>query len=192
MSERGKQHSGVCDGFGPHFSCQACYEASRSRADSEFGPVSEAELDGAKVSRPDGGWPIWVDKARAAKRVGVTTNSLAHRLAELVQRGGTSRKAAFEKVRGFQEAVERDATAVDRDRLLAWIHESPRRPAAAAFTEGMERQIAYWIEVATPKGPTEGPTWRAMRGAEWGIAVLLAEVDRLRAQADILERTKNE
>lgn len=40
------------------------------------------------------------------------------------------------------------ATELDTSRVLAWMRETPRRPANTAFTDGPERQCAYLIEMA--------------------------------------------
>lgn len=36
----------------------------------------------------------------------------------------------------------------DAARVIEWANENPRRPAHIAFTDGAERQAAYWIEWA--------------------------------------------
>lgn len=44
--------------------------------------------------------------------------------------------------------MRRKQTAVDAERLIAWITDPKRKPANTAFTEGPERQTAYWMEIA--------------------------------------------
>ena len=43
---------------------------------------------------------------------------------------------------------------VDAARVLEWMHSKPRKAAQLAFTEGPDRQAAYWIEIAQAELPT--------------------------------------
>lgn len=53
---------------------------------------------------------------------------------------------------------EREAARcpVDTARVLEWMRTPNRKPAQLAFTEGQERQAAYWIEIAQAEKPQGG------------------------------------
>lgn len=44
--------------------------------------------------------------------------------------------------------LRRTAKTADPERLIEWLSSKNRRPANTAFTEGPERQAAYWMEAA--------------------------------------------
>lgn len=46
------------------------------------------------------------------------------------------------------QALRRLAKPVDSERLWAWFYDPKRKPAHMAFTEGPEREAAYWMEAA--------------------------------------------
>lgn len=50
----------------------------------------------------------------------------------------------------------------DLDRVLAWMRQTPRKPANLSFTEGPERQAAYLIEMATAQQAAEIERLRAI------------------------------
>lgn len=41
-----------------------------------------------------------------------------------------------------------DAMKANRSRVMEWLNSNPRKPAVQAFSEGPERQAAYWCEIA--------------------------------------------
>lgn len=45
-------------------------------------------------------------------------------------------------------AVQAQQTTADAGRVLEWMRTQNRKPANLAFTDGPERQAAYWIEIA--------------------------------------------
>jgi hypothetical protein len=47
---------------------------------------------------------------------------------------------------------------IDSARIYQWWKSKPRKSSELAFTSGVERQIAYWMEIA------ERDTERKMRG----------------------------
>lgn len=52
---------------------------------------------------------------------------------------------------------------VDAARVLEWMRTQPRKAAQLAFTEGPDRQAAYWIEIAQSEKPpkrTKGETYQ--------------------------------
>jgi len=55
-------------------------------------------------------------------------------------------------------AAQAQQTTVDAARVLEWMRTPDRKPANLAFTDGPERQAAYWIEIA--QQTTEEPELR--------------------------------
>lgn len=43
--------------------------------------------------------------------------------------------------------VERANRLADVERVVAWMNDPKRKRAVHAFTDGPERQIAYWVEM---------------------------------------------
>lgn len=52
--------------------------------------------------------------------------------------------------------MRRKQVSVDAERLISWVTDPKRKPANIAFTEGPERQAAYWMEIAMKQPHQKG------------------------------------
>lgn len=78
-----------------------------------------------------------LEKARATTRS--DDEGLNARVAEALQEERL--------LRDFAHAGERIARWADAESLIAWLDDPDRKPAAIAFTAGLERQIALRFEL---------------------------------------------
>ena len=58
--------------------------------------------------------------------------------------------------------MHRKLNGVNHERLMAWLKDPNRKPANTAFTDGPDRQTAYWMEMAMTQ--TETQTQKGTKG----------------------------